>query len=116
MPALPHIEAVLEDVCTAHLSAETAVTVTTAGKRSDPTRSVGVLRAVFPHGFLIGPASPHADWPRAFVAYTDLYTGHARVEAGPLQAPVRDALRRLLGPEHALFIIRTTPLAAGDPR
>lgn len=113
MPALPHINALLQDVCSAHLGAEIEVTVATAGKRSNPVSTSGILQAAFEHGFLVGPASPHANWPRAFVAYTDLYVGHARVGAGPLEAPVRYALQRLRGPDHALFIVRTTPLTAG---
>lgn len=113
MPALLHIDAVLQDVFSAHLGAEIEVTVTTARKRSDPSSTSGILHAAGAHGFLVGPANPHANWPRAFVAYTDLYTGHARVEPGHLQAPVRHALQRLLGPDHALFIIQSTPLGAG---
>ena len=116
MPALLHIEAVLHDVCSRHFGDEVTAVVATAGKRSEPVSTSGVLVAAFAHGFLLGPASPCANWPRAFVAYTDLYTGHARVDSGPLQLPIREALRRLLGPEHALFIIRTVPLAAGDRR
>lgn len=115
MSSLDYMDDVFRALFSAGLGADIEVSTTADRKHSLPSHTAGTLHGAFDHGFLVGPADPLATWPRVFVAYKDLFIGHASVTDGPLAPRVRDVLQRLHGPARALFLIRSTPLlTAGD--